>query len=74
MLTELKAQARGVVDGLVEPYDLSSGLTWSYNQGTNEAYDRGVNIGQALARTWARARDTLHVVRIGGRVEPAEAP
>ena len=40
----------GVRDGLENPDDLGRGLTWEGNAEANEAYDRGVNVGQALAR------------------------
>ena len=70
----LRARALGVVDGLRQPYDLSSGMTWDDDQDANEAYDAGVNIGQALARTWLRIADTVHVLRVGGRHQPADAP
>ena len=74
MLTRLQAKARGVLDGLQQPYDLTMGLTWPDDGDANEAYDRGVNVGQALARAGLRIGDTFTVLRLGGRVEPAEAP
>lgn len=37
----------GVQDGLESPHDLSMGMTWEDDQDMNEAYDRGVNPGQA---------------------------
>ena len=36
----------GFADGWEQPDDLTSGLTWPNDQGCNEAYDHGVNIGQ----------------------------
>ena len=71
MLTILQAKARGVIDGLRQPYDLTTGLTWPDDGDANEAYDRGVNVGQALARARLRIGDTFTVLRLGGRVEPA---
>jgi hypothetical protein len=74
MLFELKAQVRGVFDGLRQPHDLTMGLTWAVDIGQGQAYDRGVNIGQAIALAGLRLRDTFTVLRLGGRVEPAETP
>lgn len=39
----------GVLDGVESPHDLSMGMTWDDDQDMNEAYDRGVNDGQAVA-------------------------
>ncbi len=36
----------GYQDGLEQPFDLTSGLTWEDNPALNEAYDHGVNAGQ----------------------------
>ena len=70
----ITTRVRGVLDGLAQPYDLTSGLTWKGNRLANESYDWGVNIGQALARTWLRTADTFTVIRKGGRIQPADAP
>ena len=39
MSTRLQAKARGVLDGLQQPYDLTMGLTWPDDGDANEAYD-----------------------------------
>jgi hypothetical protein len=44
----------GLCDGCAQPDDLTSGLTWPDDQDNNEAYDHGVNVGQATA-LWLRA-------------------
>jgi len=41
--------AIGYQDGLESPHDLSVGMTWD-DPAKNEAYDHGVNNGQAAAR------------------------
>lgn len=45
----LNAFRLGYIDGVHSPGDLSSGLTWEDDddQDLNEAYDMGVNAGQA---------------------------
>lgn len=37
---------QGVRDGWEQPHELTSGITWDDDQDRNEAYDRGVNLGQ----------------------------
>lgn len=69
----MRAFVLGVFDGLDRPYELISGITWN-DQATNEEYDRGVNIGQAIALMRLRATDTLRVVRQGGRAQPVIRP
>ena len=49
MLSKLRAFYFGACDGIDQPRDLSSGMTWDDRE-MNEVYDRGVNVGQALAR------------------------
>lgn len=46
----IRAFLLGIRDGIESPYDLGSGLTWADDQGENEWYDRGVNVGQAVYR------------------------
>lgn len=46
----LKPYILGIQDGIEQPYDLSSGMTWERDQGANEAYDRGANMGQLIGR------------------------
>jgi hypothetical protein len=40
----------GLKDGLANPFELTSGITWEDDQGKNEAYDYGVNAGQRIGR------------------------
>lgn len=40
----------GVREGYEDGRGFGCGLTWSGDQGKNEAYDHGVNIGQFFAR------------------------
>lgn len=40
----------GFKDGLENPYDLTSGITWDNSRWISEAYDRGVNLGQWVAK------------------------
>lgn len=51
--TEDDAYALGYKDGFEQPDELTSGLTWT-NPLLNEAYDRGVNAGQADAKREAK--------------------
>jgi len=44
----LKAFLTGLVDGWRHPHELGSGMTYP-DQILNEAYDHGVNVGQAAA-------------------------
>lgn len=50
----VKAFFQGVEDGIAEPEELSSGMTWGsevpHNNILNEAYDAGVNIGQMIGK------------------------
>jgi len=45
----LRAFYLGTRDGIAQPHYLTSGMTWTDGK-MNEVYDRGVNVGQALAR------------------------
>ena len=45
----LRAFYLGTRDGIAQPHYLTSGVTWTDGK-MNEVYDRGVNVGQALAR------------------------
>ena len=47
----------GFRDGRENPNDLSSGLTWEDDQGMNEAYDHGVNVGQFVGRWEGKSND-----------------
>ena len=69
MFTRLQAKTRGVLDGLWSPCDLTMGMSYD-NADLNEMYDRGVNIGQALALARLSFVDMLIVLRVGGRVPP----
>lgn len=45
------AIGQGFVDGWFQPYDLSSGMTWTErNLWANNLYDRFVNVGQRTRR------------------------
>ena len=44
-----RARALGIVDGYADGLGFGVGRTWPDTQDANEAYDEGVNIGQALA-------------------------
>lgn len=67
---KMQAMRLGFVDGWDSPDDLSSGLTWEMDQDANEAYDRGVNLGQAARQLARQLRTSLRVFLYGGRVEP----
>lgn len=43
----IKAFLLGVKDGWNQPYELSSGMTYT-EEARNDAYDMGVNLGQLL--------------------------
>jgi hypothetical protein len=45
----MKPYLLGLRDGFESPHDLGSGLTWD-DDDANEAYDRGVNLGQLVGR------------------------
>ena len=45
----LRAFYLGTRDGIAQPHYLTSGMSWTDGK-MNEVYDRGVNVGQALAR------------------------
>lgn len=47
-MSKLRAYLQGVVDGLEQPHDLTSGM--SYGDDRDEIYDRGANMGQWLGR------------------------
>jgi len=49
MLSKLRAFYFGTRDGIAQPHYLTSGMSWTDGK-MNEVYDRGVNVGQALAR------------------------
>lgn len=45
----LRAYKQGLVDGLEQPCDLTSGMTYT-DWRLSEIYDRGVNVGQRAGR------------------------
>lgn len=47
----------GVRDGWQQPFELSSGMTWDDDQGANEFYDCGVNVGQFIRSPRNHQRD-----------------
>lgn len=50
MIASVIAFHAGVVDAIDQKGDLSTGMSWESNDayGLNEAYDRGVNVGEWL--------------------------
>lgn len=38
----------GIKDGLENPYELTSGVSWNEGDSRNEVYDLGANLGQAV--------------------------
>ncbi len=65
----IRAIGLGLVDGWNSPSDLAFGRTWDTDQDANEAYDRGVNLGQAARRLAQQTRASSRVFWYGGRVE-----
>jgi hypothetical protein len=58
-----RAIALGVLDGYRQPHDLTSGMTWE-DWRISEAYDRAVNVGQAL---WLAAASARTICTLGRR-------
>ncbi len=48
--SRVRAVWLGVKDGLRQPYELTSGITWDDYQDLNLAYDKGANLGQKIGR------------------------
>lgn len=70
----MKAFLLGVVDGWREPLELSSGLTWD-DQGLNEWYDRGVNVGQFVRSPLHHQRQLLLLmVVLAGSLNASDRP
>ena len=81
MSTKLAALRLGVRDGLAAPYDLGMGVTYVDDAELSEVYDRGANIGQAVARVGlalaalsTRVRDAARVLRTAGMRSPEVGP
>mgnify|MGYP000072426807 CR=1 FL=1 len=49
-----KAFLQGVVDGLDQPDELTSGMTYTKDRNCQQAYDEGANLGQAVGRLFGR--------------------
>jgi hypothetical protein len=50
----IKAWWLGFRDGIAEPYDLGSGITWAHDDRLSEVYDRGANWGQRIGKILRR--------------------
>ncbi len=53
ILTAFEVYNQGIMDGLDEPHDLSSGMTYE-DEPDNEIYDLGVNVGQKIGKLIAK--------------------
>lgn len=45
-----EAFKQGIKDGLEQPWDLTSGVTYPDSSDANTAYDAGANVGQGLGQ------------------------